>query len=108
MKMTTDELLKLKYERYRLGSQLSLSLALLFPETEGGLQGYITEHDITFSKRQPGRTRAGPRLRLNCMLRMPTPGASWNAFTSGCSCPHSWDWLWEARSKNSSGDFDQQ
>lgn len=63
-----DELLKLKYERYRLGSQLSLSLALLFPETEGGLQGHVIEHNIPFGKRQQGRTRAGPGLGLHCVL----------------------------------------
>lgn len=38
--------------------QLSLSLGFLFPETEGGLQGYITGHDTEFSKSKT-RTERG-------------------------------------------------
>lgn len=39
--------------------QLSLSLGLLFPETEGGLQGYIIAHDTEFSKSKTTRTEQG-------------------------------------------------
>lgn len=85
--------------------QLSLSLGLLFPETEGGLPGYITGHDTEFSRSKTTRTEQGRDAEAE--LHNANPHQEQDP-TSGCFWLHIWAGIWGAHSKNSSGDFDQQ
>lgn len=64
--------------------QLSLSLGLLFPETEGGLQGYNRTWHRVQKARQQGQSRTGT-LRLNCIMQTCTRNKIQPLVASDCT-----------------------